>query len=98
MPVVMAVVAALGGLAFWRRRQLGQEAQKLSDSARHAVQEMRSGRKELLVELGEHVYAKSVGDGDPSNEDEISRIIGELAEIDTADESDQEAVEADATV
>lgn len=99
MPVVLAVVAALGGLVFWRRKQFGQEAQKFGSAARQTVHELRSGRKDLLLELGERVYAKSTGDEDPAAEAEISRLIGELVQIDAATKSEEEpAVETDTAV
>ncbi len=108
MPVFLAIAAVLGGLAFWRRKQIGDEAKKLESTARQAVNEMRSGRKDLLVELGERVYAQSTGDAGPDNDDEISRLVGELVQIDAAnkqeeageatDESEEPAADADAAV
>ena len=93
MPIVLAILAALGGLAFWRRKQLGEEAQKIGSAARQTVHEMRSGRKDLLVELGERTYNKSIGEEDSSNQAEISRLIGELVQIDAANKGDEEPAE-----
>jgi hypothetical protein len=100
MPIVLAVVAALGGLAFWRRNKIEEDASKISNAAREKYTKMRSGRKDLLVELGERVYAKSTGEGDETNESEIDRLIGELEQIDAASESEESepAVEANASI
>jgi hypothetical protein len=90
MRVFLAVVAALGGLAFWRRKQIEEEATKISIVARENYTKMRSGRRDLLVQLGEVVYAKSTGDGDEeTNDKEIDRLIGELEQIDAASESEE---------
>lgn len=94
MPVLLAIIAALGGLAFWRRKKLGEDAQRLKGAARQTVDQMRSRRKDLLVELGERTYAKSIGEEDADNEAEISRLISALTEIDASDKETEEDAEA----
>ncbi|MGI9596935.1 MAG: hypothetical protein ACR2QK_12290 [Acidimicrobiales bacterium] len=100
MPIFLAIVAVIGGLGFWRRKQIEEEAQKFSTAARQNYSNMRSGRKDLLVELGERVYAKSTGDEEENNDTEIDRLIGALVQIDANSGSDDKepAVEADASL
>lgn len=82
--------AALGGLAFWRRNHLKDDAEKVAavavdakEAAMSRVAVVRSGRKALLVELGEAVYAGRTGSGGDASA-EIDRLVGELEEVDAA--------------
>lgn len=82
--------AALGGLVFWRRNHLKDDAEKVAAAATDAkgaamsrVAVVRSGRKALLVQLGEAVYAgRTESGGDASAE--IDRLVAELEEVDAA--------------
>lgn len=98
MPVLLAMMAALGGLAIWRRKKIGEDAQRFGSAARQTVHGIRSGRKELLVELGERVYARSTGDDEDDNEAEISRLIGRLVQIDAVTKDDDVVAEESAAV
>lgn len=82
--------AALGGLVFWRRKHLKEDAEKVSAVARDTraaatsrVAVARSGRKSLLVQLGEAVYASRTDSGGDATA-EIDRLVGELEELDLA--------------
>ena len=102
MPIVLVILAALGGVAIWRRKSIQRDAQKVSEAARQQMHKMRSGRKDLYAELGKHVYAKSNGDNGVDHDAEIERIIGELAALDAAEEEtsaeDGAAAEEEAAV
>ena len=56
--LLVVVGAAIGGLAFWRRKSLKSDAEKVTEAARSASARVTAGssRKSLLVELGEAVY------------------------------------------
>lgn len=93
--------AALGGLAFWRRKHLKDDAEKMTAVAKDATSKVtaaaqdaktaaasrlavaRSGRKALLVELGEAVYASRTDPGSDATA-EIDRLVGELEKLDAA--------------
>lgn len=82
--------AALGGLAFWRRKHLKDDAEKVATAAVDAkeaamsrVAVVRSGRKALLVQLGEAVYASRTESGGDASA-EIDRLVVELEEVDAA--------------
>lgn len=94
MPIVLAVLAAFGGVAFWRRKKIGSDAQRVGDAARQTVQKMRSSRKDLMVELGRHVYAQSTGDTESDHEAEIKRIIAELQALDSSTDESADVEEA----
>ncbi|MCP4224784.1 MAG: hypothetical protein GY773_15720 [Actinomycetia bacterium] len=47
---------------------------------------MRSGRKELYTELGQHVDAKSTEDNGDGHDSDIERIILELGALDAAEQ------------
>jgi hypothetical protein len=90
--------AALGGLAFWRRKHLKEDAEKVTAVAKDAkaaatsrVAVARSGRKSLLVQLGEAVYASRTDPGGDATA-EIDRLVGDLEELDAAlDEAGEDA-------
>jgi hypothetical protein len=82
MPFVLAVIAALGGVAFWRRKKIGDDASRISEAARSRVQEYRSDKKKLLTELGQHYYSNSTNGDDADHEAEMARIVGQLIELD----------------
>jgi len=88
MPVLMAIFAALGGIAFWRRRQIGDDARKISDAARSRVQHSRSGKKRLLTELGRHYYASSTNGDDVDHQAEMARIVHQLVDIEAESAED----------
>ena len=94
MPILLAVLAALGGVAIWRRKKIGSDAQRVGDAARQTVQKMTSSRKDLMAELGSHVYAQSTGDTEVDHEAEIKRIIGELEALDATSDESSDAEEA----
>jgi len=98
MPALLALIAALGGVAVWRRKTIREDAQRLNSAARTTVAGIRSGRKDLLMELGERTYARSTGDEDSDNEAEISRLIGELVQIDAASKEEEPVSGVDAAV
>lgn len=85
-----AAAAAIGGLVFWRRDQIGRGAQRVGNATRQSIHDKRSGRKELLTQLGEHVYANSTGDEGVDHDADIARIISELQEIDSQREQSSE--------
>lgn len=97
MPILLAVLAGLGGVAIWRRKKLRSDAQRVGDAARQTAGKIRSSRKDLMAELGRHVYAQSIGDTETDHEAEIERIIGELEALDS-DASDSPDVEEAAAV
>lgn len=82
MPKLIAMLAAFGGITIWRRKKVRSDVEAIGAAARDSVHGLRTGRKALLTELGERAYARSTGDDDPDNEGEISRIVGELVQID----------------
>jgi hypothetical protein len=92
--------AALGGLAFWRRNHLKDDAEKVAtvavdakEAAMSRVAVARSGRKALLVQLGEAVYASRTESGGDASAD-IDRLVAELEEVDAAlAEAGEEAVD-----
>ncbi len=87
MPIVLAVLAALSGVAIWRRKSIRSDAHKVSEAARQGVQKVRSGRKDLYAELGQHVYAKSTEDNGDGHDGDIERIIEELGALDAEEQS-----------
>ncbi len=96
MRVLLAIGAALGGLAFWRRKHLKDDAEKVTvaakdakDAAMSRVAAARSGRKTLLVQLGEAVYAGRTESGNGATA-EIDRLVGELEALDAAQSDDGE--------
>jgi hypothetical protein len=77
-------------LAFWRRNHLKSDAEKVAAVAKDAtaaatsrVAAARSGRKGLLAELGEAVYTGRT-DPDADTTADIDRLVGELEELDAA--------------
>jgi hypothetical protein len=87
---LLAIGAAVGGLAFWRRHHLKSDAEKVTAVAKDAtatatsyVAAARSGRKRLLVELGDAVYTGRT-DGDADTTADIDRLVGELEQLDAA--------------
>ena len=107
MRVLVVLGGALGGLAFWRRKKLKSDAQKVASTARDVtsnaaerLSEARSGRSALYRALGEEVYASRTTDTDGDHEAEITRLIDEIAALDliseqsAADEPDAPESEA----
>ena len=102
--------AALGALAFWRRKHLKEDAEKVTTVAKDAgsrvsaaaqdarvaatarMAEARSGRKALVLELGEAVYAGRADSGSDMDA-EVERLVGAIAEIDAAIAAEKEAAE-----
>ena len=87
---LLVIGAAIGGLAFWRRDHLNSDADKVAAVAKDAtaaatsrVAAARSGRKGLLVQLGEAVYTGRT-DPDADTTADIDRIVGELEQLDAA--------------
>jgi hypothetical protein len=87
---LLVIGAAIGGLAFWRRDHLKGDAEKVAAVAKDAtaaatsrVAAARSGRKGLLAELGEAVYTGRT-DPDADTTADIDRLVGELEELDAA--------------
>ncbi len=83
MPLLMAIIAAVGGIAFWRRKTIRDDAQRINDAARSRVQTHRSDRKKLLTELGQHYYANSTNGDDVDHLAEMTRLVDQLIEIDS---------------
>ncbi len=106
--------AALGGLAFWRRKHLKEDAEKVTAVAKDATSRVttvaqdakdaassrmaaaRSGRKALLVELGEALYASRTDPGSDTDA-EIDRLVAELEKLDAALDDGGEGVGGDDT-
>lgn len=82
MPLLVAIVGAVSGLAFWRRKKLKDDAQRIGEAARDRVQR-RPARKKLLTELGQHYYAESTNGDDVDHQAEMARIVDQLSEIDS---------------
>ncbi|MGI9616666.1 MAG: hypothetical protein ACR2QO_27355 [Acidimicrobiales bacterium] len=82
MPIILAIGAALGGLAIWRRKKIGSDVQSVKDAARNTAQKMRSDPEKLFNELGHHVYDQATGDTEVDHDVEIKRIVGEIRDLD----------------
>jgi hypothetical protein len=91
-------------LAFWRRNHLKSDAEKVAAVAKDAsaaatsrVAAARSGRKGLLVELGEAVYTGRT-DPDADTTADIDRLVGQLEDLDAAqdDAAQNDAAQDDA--
>ena len=82
--LLVVVGAAIGGLAFWRRKSLKSDAEKVTEAARSASARVTAGssRKSLLVELGEAVYTDGT-DPDADVAAEIDRLVIDLRELDS---------------
>ena len=82
--LLVVVGAAIGGLAFWRRKSLKSDAEKVTEAARSASARVTAGssRKSLLVELGEAVYTDRT-DPDADVAAEIDRSVMDLRELDS---------------
>ncbi len=99
---LLAIGAVIGGLAFWRRDHLKSDAEKVAAVAKDAtatatsrVAAARSGRKGLLVELGEAVYTGRT-DSDADTTGDVDRLVGELEQLDAAqDDAAQDAGDQD---
>jgi hypothetical protein len=91
-------------LAFWRRNHLKSDAEKVAAVAKDAsaaatsrVAAARSGRKGLLVELGEAVYTGRT-DPDADTTVDVDRLVGQLEDLDAAqnDAAQDDAAQNDA--
>lgn len=100
MRLVAVIVAALGGLAFWRRKTLRSDAEKVTEAAKSATARVAagSGRRALLTELGEAVYTQRT---DPAADmaADIDRLVIDLRELDVEAEAEAASAseQADAT-
>jgi hypothetical protein len=102
--LLVLVGAAIGGMAFWRRKSLRTDAEKVTEAAKSATARVTAGssRKALLVELGEAVYTDR-SDPDADVAADIDRLVIDLRELDaeaeaTQEEATQEDVEEPAEV
>ena len=90
MRLVAILAAAIAGLAFWRRKKLRSDAEKVTTAAKSATTAATDrlthgpARKALLVELGEAVLSDS-------GDDEVARIVAELEQLDAPADDDGEA-------
>ncbi len=99
--LLVVVAAAVGGLAFWRRKSLKDDAGRVAEAAKGATARVTSGstRKSLLVELGEAVYTDRV-DPDADLATEIDRLVIDLRDLELpegAEPVESELVAADAS-
>ena len=96
--ILVMIGAAVGGLALWRRKNLRNDAEKLTDAAKTATARVKSSssRKSLLIELGEAVYADRT-DSDADVTSEIDRLVIDLREIDSTTEADDSESTSDVT-
>jgi hypothetical protein len=98
MGTVLAVVAAaVGGLAFWRRKKLRTDAERVTEVAKSATAKVTSGssRKSLLLELGEAVYSERT-DPDVDVAADIDRLVIDLRELEEPATEGTEAASAEA--
>lgn len=88
--LLLAVGAVVGGLAFWRRKTLKSDAEKVTEAAKSAGARVTAGssRKSLLVELGEAVYTDRT-DPDADVAADIDRLVIDLRELDSAAEAEE---------
>jgi hypothetical protein len=95
MGSVLAILAAgVGGLAFWRRKKLRTDAERVTEAAKSATAKVTSGssRKSILLELGEAVYSERT-DPDTDVAADIDRLVINLREL---EEPATEAASAEA--
>ena len=100
--LLVVVAGALGALAFWRRKTIKTDAQKVAGAAKGAGTTAKSklgrasaARTKLIVELGEQVYASRTDDG--GDDAEIDRLVAEIEALDTVEEPGEETTEAPAS-
>ena len=83
--LLLAAAAALGALAFWRRKTLKDDTAKITESAKSGAAQVGTTAKEKASQIGERVRGESADEeaDDAPDEDSTGEESGDAADDDT---------------